>query len=105
MSVLRQQVDGLLHTLLLFRQRGEPSGFLGDLVLRRVEFRVEGTSLRQQQRLLLLDIVDTVLLPEGFVAVGGLVQPLGVILPLRSEARRVGKEGVSTCRSRWSPNH
>src|SRR3546814_18588519 len=24
---------------------------------------------------------------------------------LRSEKRRVGKEGVSTCRSRWSPNH
>src|SRR3546814_14445349 len=24
-------------------------------------------------------------------------------LQVRSEARRVGKEGVSTCRSRWSP--
>src|SRR3546814_18411426 len=24
---------------------------------------------------------------------------------VRSEARRVGKEGVSTCRSRWSPYH
>src|SRR3546814_1201130 len=24
---------------------------------------------------------------------------------LRSEERRVGKEGVSTCRSRWSPCH
>src|SRR3546814_14168676 len=24
---------------------------------------------------------------------------------LRSEERRVGKEGVSTCRSRWSPYH
>src|SRR3546814_19890660 len=23
----------------------------------------------------------------------------------RSDARRVGKEGVSTCRSRWSPYH
>src|SRR3546814_19098056 len=23
----------------------------------------------------------------------------------RSEERRVGNEGVSTCRSRWSPNH
>src|SRR3546814_3723470 len=23
--------------------------------------------------------------------------------PVRSEERRVGKEGVSTCRSRWSP--
>src|SRR3546814_12342759 len=25
--------------------------------------------------------------------------------PLRSEERRVGKERVSTCRSRWSPYH
>src|SRR3546814_13525676 len=28
-----------------------------------------------------------------------------VALQLRSEERRVGKECVSTCRSRWSPNH
>src|SRR3546814_16440913 len=26
-------------------------------------------------------------------------------LPPRSEERRVGKECVSTCRSRWSPSH
>src|SRR3546814_11652042 len=31
-----------------------------------------------------------------------LVQPLGDIW-LRSEERRVGKECVSTCRSRWAP--
>src|SRR3546814_4524755 len=29
----------------------------------------------------------------------------GIYLPLRSEERRVGKECVSTCRSRWSPQH
>src|SRR3546814_15465983 len=28
-----------------------------------------------------------------------------VVRPDRSEERRVGKEGVSTCRSRWSPIH
>src|SRR3546814_2609287 len=28
-----------------------------------------------------------------------------VIFGLRSEERRVGKERVSTCRSRWSPSH
>src|SRR3546814_17427907 len=27
------------------------------------------------------------------------------IAPVRSEERRVGKECVSTCRSRWSPYH
>src|SRR3546814_15253248 len=28
-----------------------------------------------------------------------------ILLALRSEERRVGKECVSTCRSRWSPFH
>src|SRR3546814_5200773 len=35
--------------------------------------------------------------------VGGL--PAHMKLKLRSEERRVGKECVSTCRSRWSPYH
>src|SRR3546814_15559231 len=36
------------------------------------------------------------------------LQPLLIFLavrPGRSEERRVGKECVSTCRSRWSPSH
>src|SRR3546814_17956185 len=36
----------------------------------------------------------------GFLAVGERLAAL-----LRSEERRVGKECVSTCRSRWSPYH
>src|SRR3546814_17776426 len=32
-------------------------------------------------------------------------QPRRLALDVRSEERRVGKECVSTCRSRWSPNH
>src|SRR3546814_1444324 len=38
----------------------------------------------------------------------GLVVPVApeqVIIRIRSEERRVGKECVSTCRSRWSPDH
>src|SRR3546814_4694867 len=31
--------------------------------------------------------------------------PLSRRQPVRSEERRVGKECVSTCRSRWSPYH
>src|SRR3546814_601225 len=31
--------------------------------------------------------------------------PCGSCFPVRSEERRVGKECVSTCRSRWSPYH
>src|SRR3546814_14709745 len=30
---------------------------------------------------------------------------IGDLRLARSEERRVGKEGVSTCRSRWSPDH
>src|SRR3546814_15504071 len=30
---------------------------------------------------------------------------IGEMLKNRSEERRVGKECVSTCRSRWSPDH
>src|SRR3546814_5622680 len=29
--------------------------------------------------------------------------PVGIAMVVRSEERRVGKECVSTCRSRWSP--
>src|SRR3546814_12827963 len=43
---------------------------------------------------------------------GGIANPMEVIEQItyllfikRSEERRVGKECVSTCRSRWSPSH
>src|SRR3546814_11616935 len=38
----------------------------------------------------------------GMEFIGGLLLILGL---LSSEERRVGKECVSTCRSRWSPYH
>src|SRR3546814_3329059 len=40
-------------------------------------------------------------------AAKGLVQPEAIRQSLQgsSEERRVGKECVSTCRSRWSPSH
>src|SRR3546814_20167220 len=36
---------------------------------------------------------------------GGMRQRVMIAMALRSEERRVGKECVSTCRSRWSPYH
>src|SRR3546814_17053975 len=36
---------------------------------------------------------------------GGRGHRRAVLTPVRSEERRVGKECVSTCRSRWSPYH
>ena len=60
------------------------------------------------------DRVLNILTTEGFVskrALGEMTENdlmddsiIGEI-PLRSEERRVGKECVSTCRSRWSPYH
>src|SRR3546814_13427414 len=37
--------------------------------------------------------------------IGQLHSLANALLEFRSEERRVGKECVSTCRSRWSPNH
>src|SRR3546814_12046522 len=39
------------------------------------------------------------------VLAGGFADPDPARPDLRSEERRVGKECVSTCRSRWSPDH
>src|SRR3546814_20431904 len=50
-------------------------------------------------------------LEENGIDIGNLTEPLKVFAgtardaALRSEERRVGKEGVSTCRYRWSPEH
>src|SRR3546814_12936733 len=44
------------------------------------------------------------LLREGGIAAGAASQ-FQRLPRLRSEERRVGKECVSTCRSRWSPDH
>src|SRR3546814_14996454 len=41
----------------------------------------------------------------GATLVGRLLLLTPRIVALRSEERRVGKECVSTCRSRWSPYH
>src|SRR3546814_13703181 len=40
-----------------------------------------------------------------FQKAGGQVEVLGVTRVLRAEERRVGKEGVSTCRSRCAQSH
>src|SRR3546814_2331067 len=49
-----------------------------------------------------LAVVDVT--PEGFL-VREMVDGLSREALQRSEERRVGKECVSTCRSRWSPYH
>src|SRR3546814_12986439 len=39
------------------------------------------------------------------VGAAGFFEPLDAAGGIRSEERRVGKECVRTCRSRWSPSH
>src|SRR3546814_14665662 len=48
--------------------------------------------------------IAAVLLAGAWFAFSGAGMLLSVVYP-RSEERRVGKECVSTCRSRWSPYH
>src|SRR3546814_17433618 len=59
-------------------------------------------------------VVDTPITEYGFAglgagaAMGGLkpiIEFMTFNFAMRSEERRVGKECVSTCRSRWSPCH
>src|SRR3546814_5259938 len=43
---------------------------------------------------------------DGYKVIFDLLKDaIGKDTPIRSEERRVGKECVSTCRSRWSPYH
>src|SRR3546814_12312037 len=55
---------------------------------------VESLSAYARQFLQLMDKPDV-----------DLIEGLSPAISIRSEERRVGKECVSTCRSRWSPNH
>src|SRR3546814_15616928 len=52
-------------------------------------------------------IADVSMSLDNVLAVAGAAhENMGILVAgLRSEERRVGKECVSTCRSRWSPSH
>src|SRR3546814_3272007 len=52
------------------------------------------------------DVCSSDLPAGGWSRCGGRdTRPIGARCAARSEERRVGKECVSTCRSRWSPYH
>src|SRR3546814_18191010 len=54
----------------------------------------------------LLTKVARALVPGGLIVIlDQLADPISGPTARRSEERRVGKECVSTCRSRWSPTH
>src|SRR3546814_5129266 len=55
-----------------------------------------------QRTRLMLHLID-VLPPDGSDIVSNVQNINGELKAFRSEARRVGKEGVSQCRCRWEP--
>src|SRR3546814_14981814 len=61
--------------------------------------------VRQLHRCDFIDIADNVVLVGGPGTGKTHVAKAGPERFRRSEERRVGKECVSTCRSRWSPYH
>src|SRR3546814_15534790 len=65
-----------------------------------------GCQRRGHRNLTLVKFVRvTVLLEDGLIRPALPPIDLGHDRRARSEERRVGKEGVSTCRSRWSPSN
>src|SRR3546814_13492754 len=88
-----------LPALFFERRFAEPIGRTGD-ALRAIDELTEETAQALEER------------RKGgrrFIArlfrSDGDIRDLAVETGLRSEERRVGKECVSTCRSRWSPLH
>src|SRR3546814_19442972 len=75
-----------------------------DWVLEGGAIDVDGTGLCVTTEECLLNQNRNPSLTREDIAVR-LHQSLGIERLLRSEERRVGKECVSTCRSRWSPYH
>src|SRR3546814_14739505 len=66
--------------------------------LDRLQFEYKFQSLRARR-------LDIVIGAERAIRADAGVGEAGHEIDLRSEERRVGKECVSTCRSRWSPYH
>src|SRR3546814_16850581 len=76
----------------------------------RVQMRLELSRLHQELQATMIyvthDQVEAMTLADKVVVLnGGRIEQVGSPMELRSEERRVGKECVSTCRSRWSPDH
>src|SRR3546814_11946811 len=93
------RTDTLFPYTTLFRSQGAS----GEAIERT------GAALRQRKTVRLAGCCEAVRERGGAGMVSQLVgqcrQHGGVASLLRSEERRVGKECVSTCRSRWSPYH
>src|SRR3546814_11376637 len=87
----------------IYRRVGHPVGIFARAIL-WCELRWNLQSRTQISRR--VSGVGTVLMLVALAGgVGAVLQYGLLVLAGRSEERRVGKECVSTCRSRWSPYH
>src|SRR3546814_5901763 len=104
----------LFGVFVLFKQKTayemRISDWSSDVCSSDLELRVGrsgGTGVRDWRSAVTLWVMDTgedVVLGYADLMCSGLMELL-VSGSARSEERRVGKECVSTCRSRWSPYH
>src|SRR3546814_14975044 len=101
------RTDTLFPYTTLFRSQGT-------LVFQREPDGIDGAIEQQQETVGLVDFAAVVIAQqvacEAVMAAkqfgrAGIAQLLDQRCRIRSEERRVGKECVSTCRSRWSPYH
>src|SRR3546814_14513283 len=82
-----------------------------DQLLRLADLRLQRLQHSQRQALEVARLIDQrscLVLELPDLVVDLLQRPRGgqdVLRIVRSEERRVGKECISTCRSRWSPYH
>src|SRR3546814_20160936 len=82
-------------------------GFIGSCLKRNSENSGQNLNFRERPNWKGCELSQSVGCSKGAITTRGAIEQKRPILapPIRSEERRVGKECVSTCRSRWSPSH
>src|SRR3546814_13802365 len=99
----RRRPIGIEQRILALGERGGRN-----LLLQRTRTRRRHFDVRQVAHVLALRVILAMLLARGVPVAfrAGEARSLALADGVeRSAERRVGKEGVRTCRSRWSPYH
>src|SRR3546814_14546345 len=89
----------LLRTLALKRAQAAPGHFTLTDIVGRVVHKTRSSVLA----IISIRLVASYANPPALVM--QTIQFVFTVAVVRSEERRVGKEGVRTCRARWSPYH
>src|SRR3546814_1278175 len=99
-------VDRVISLVFFFKQKTAYEMRISDWSSDVCSSDLQGLISQDQLRIALMEQeqnnIPLGLIQDGFI---GEERRLEWVDGLRSEERRVGKECVSTCRSRWSPYH